>query len=148
MDGPKNIVNVDGDCYDHVDVSSYGIWSEKHGESIFQHALVRLHVQLLVVFFLINCFHFVLKRFHFSRFTSEFLVNLSTLNYMTFFFFMFFPPCVEHLVELSFSILSIGFCDVNLHSPVDRVFILINSLLIRTKTKSMFIHYFCIIITY
>ncbi|KAL9388951.1 hypothetical protein Peur_017556 [Populus x canadensis] len=36
---PRNIVNVSGDCFDHVRVFSDGMWNVKHGESILQHSL-------------------------------------------------------------------------------------------------------------
>jgi hypothetical protein len=71
---PRNIVNVSGDCFDHVRVFSDGMWNVKHGESILQHSLVRFHVQLIVIFLLVNSFHLVLQRFHFTHFTSEILV--------------------------------------------------------------------------
>ncbi|CAK7325944.1 unnamed protein product [Dovyalis caffra] len=74
---PKNnIMNVSGDCFDYVKVFSNGIWNVKHGESILQHSLVRFHVQLIATFLLVNSFHFLLKRFHFTRFTSEILAGI------------------------------------------------------------------------
>ncbi|KAL3578972.1 hypothetical protein D5086_020476 [Populus alba] len=73
---PRNIVNVSGDCFDHVRVFSDGMWNVKHGESILQHSLVRFHVQLIVIFLLVNSFHLVLQRFHFTHFTSEILAGI------------------------------------------------------------------------
>ncbi|KAJ6325028.1 hypothetical protein OIU76_012170 [Salix suchowensis] len=73
---PRNIVNVSGDCFDYVRVFSDGMWNVRHGESILQHSLVRFHVQLIVIFLLVNSFHSVLRRFHFTHFTSEILAGI------------------------------------------------------------------------
>ncbi|KAJ6311974.1 hypothetical protein OIU77_013679 [Salix suchowensis] len=73
---PRNIVNVSGDCFDYVRVFSDGMWNVRHGESILQHSLVRFHVQLIVIFLLVNSFHSVLRRLHFTHFTSEILAGI------------------------------------------------------------------------
>ncbi|KAJ6982710.1 hypothetical protein NC653_025731, partial [Populus alba x Populus x berolinensis] len=77
MDTPEDIVNVSGKCYENVKVFSEGLWSVKPGESILQHSLVRFHFELLAMFFLAGSFHFFLKRFHFSRFTSDVLAGIA-----------------------------------------------------------------------
>jgi hypothetical protein len=86
MDTPEDIVNVSGKCYENVKVFSEGLWSVKPGESILQHSLVRFHFELLAMFFLAGSFHFFLKRFHFSRFTSDVLVIYAGLQIIIFLF--------------------------------------------------------------
>ncbi|CAK7338904.1 unnamed protein product [Dovyalis caffra] len=76
MDTTNGIVNVSGKCFDYVTVFSDGMLNVKHGESILQHSLVRFHVQLLLMFLVANSFHFLLKRFHFLRFTSDILAGI------------------------------------------------------------------------
>ncbi|MED6155360.1 hypothetical protein PIB30_004374 [Stylosanthes scabra] len=57
-------------------ILSDGIWAdEKTGHSPLESSLTLLEMQILVIFSLIHCFHFVLKRFWFPYFVSQVLVG-------------------------------------------------------------------------
>ncbi|GLT92905.1 hypothetical protein SLE2022_107170 [Rubroshorea leprosula] len=68
---------IDGSCWRFLPVNSDGFWSLKPGENIIaQYPLLLLQIQLAVIFILTSTIHFFLRRFHFPRLVSEFLVGL------------------------------------------------------------------------
>ncbi|MED6152387.1 hypothetical protein PIB30_091580 [Stylosanthes scabra] len=57
-------------------IVSDGIWAdEKTSQSPLESSLTLLEMQILVIFGLMHCFHFVLKRFGFPYFVSQLLVG-------------------------------------------------------------------------
>ncbi|CAN0888385.1 Cation/H(+) antiporter 3 [Linum grandiflorum] len=72
----KNIVNISGDCYEHVLVSTPGIWNIPPGETMLQHSLFRFSVQLLLMFFLSNSMNLGLRYLHLPRITSEIMAGI------------------------------------------------------------------------
>ncbi|KAK1571108.1 hypothetical protein Q3G72_012031 [Acer saccharum] len=67
---------LDGSCWKIIPVYSDGIWNLEDGENIFRHTLLRLYVQLALIFILTSIIHFVLKRIHLPRIVSEILVGI------------------------------------------------------------------------
>ncbi|CAL1374811.1 unnamed protein product [Linum trigynum] len=68
-------LNLSGDCFDHVPVSSPGLWNMQYGESILKHNLVRLHLQLVTMIMLPRALHSILKLLRLPRITSEMLAG-------------------------------------------------------------------------
>ncbi|GLT78881.1 hypothetical protein SLA2020_504000 [Shorea laevis] len=68
---------IDGSCWRFLPVNSDGFWNLKPGENIIaQYPLLLLQIQLVVIFILTSTIHFFLRRVHFPRLVSEFLVGL------------------------------------------------------------------------
>ncbi|CAN1165107.1 Cation/H(+) antiporter 3 [Linum perenne] len=72
----KNIVNISGDCYENVPVSTPGIWNIEAGGTMFQHSFFRFSVQLLMMFFLSHSIHLVLRYLYMPRITSEIMAGI------------------------------------------------------------------------
>ncbi|KAK2636772.1 hypothetical protein Ddye_031564 [Dipteronia dyeriana] len=67
---------LNGSCWKFIPVYSDGIWNLEDGENIFRHTLLRLYVQLALIFILTSFMHFALKRIHLPRIISEILVGI------------------------------------------------------------------------
>ncbi|WCJ19967.1 Cation/hydrogen exchanger family protein [Euphorbia peplus] len=69
------LLNLSENCFDHVSIVSLGLWNVKSGESVLQHAFFRFQAQILTMYSISHIFHLMLKRFNFSRLTSDILAG-------------------------------------------------------------------------
>lgn len=88
-------------CEMMVEAHSPGLWGFQQVTGLLSYALPRLHLQLVMIFFLTQSLHFCLRRFSLPRITSEIMAGIilgpSALGKITFFNQAFFSSGRRYL---------------------------------------------------